>query len=240
MTYDKDELLTTDHFYEPLLLKVNRSFVDEARAIERGAKIENHAFFGLAKRNPRALLVWASQEAIVTNPFSQLLLRAIGNIKNVHIRSLLIPVVAGEHSHLKNGIAHESHPWLIWTLCKSLGLSYEDLRPTKAVADFITALAATIDFPMQALGCLGVGNELMLLSEYAAVEECFDLMYPDAEYKKFLRANISEDEGHTALIEIAAGELTRFGYDPKEFVNGARAGVAARVAYYDSLISEIE
>src|SRR5207249_697735 len=98
-------------------------------------------------------------------------------IKNVHVRSMLLPVVSGEHSPVRNGIAERSHPWLIWRLCRSLGIG-DTITPTRAVVEFITTLERTSSDPMRALGAFGVGNELMLLSEYRAVEHCFDLAAP--------------------------------------------------------------
>ena len=227
-------------YFEPLKENPDSSFLKAAEAIERDAKIEDHHFFVVAKKSKPALVLWTSQEAIVTNPFSQILFRVISNIKNVHVRSILIPVVHGEHSPVRKGIAHRSHPWLIWKLCQSLRISNEAIKPTRAVVAFIKALEAEADNPMRALGTLGIGNELMLLAEYRAVETCFDAVCPEADYKDFLEANIGEDETHTKLIGGAAAALTTFGYNPDDFIAGARVGVAARVSYYDELLKEIQ
>jgi hypothetical protein len=239
MFIPSDQPLVIDDYFGPLETNADRAFVDIAEAIGWNAKVEEHPFFDLAKQRRQALVLWASQEAIVTNPFSQVLFRVLSNIKNVHIRSILLPVVLGEHSAIRNGIAENSHPWLIWRLCRSLGISDQDLKPTKAVIDFIGVLESVMDHPMRALGILGVGNELMLLSEYRAIEACFDAVCPEADYRGFLHANISEDAIHTKLIGAAAAALTTLGYAPEDFREGAREGVAARVAYYDALLKEI-
>jgi hypothetical protein len=225
-------------YFEPLRLDGDRSFLEAAQAIERAAKIESHPFFSIASSDRQALVLWAGQEAVVTNPFSQLLLRVISSIKNVHVRSILMPVVHGEHSPVRDGIAERSHPWLIWRLCRSLGIS-DVIQPTRAVVEFIGVLEQACTNPMRALGTFGVGNELMLLAEYRAVEACFDAAASDADYREFLRANIEEDEGHTKLIERAALALQALGFSGDVYLAGAREGVAARVAYYDALISEI-
>jgi Iron-containing redox enzyme len=225
-------------YFEPVLGNLDRAFVKTAEAIERNAKIEDHPFFTVAKQNRKALVLWASQEALVTNPFSQVLFRVISNIKNVHVRSILLPVVHGEHSAVRNGTAEKSHPWLIWRLCRSLGISEVRIEPTKALIEFVQVLERAADDPMRALGVLGIGNELMLLAEYRAVEVCFDAACPDADYRDFLHANIGEDEVHTALIGTAAAALTTLGFTGDEFIAGAREGVAARVAYYDTLLKE--
>jgi hypothetical protein len=229
---------TIREYFEPIPSNLDDSFIEVAENIERDARIEDHPFFSEAKHNRQSLVLWAGQEAIVTNPFSQILFRVIGSIRNVHVRSLLLPVVGGEHSTVRKGIAEKSHPWLIWRLCRSLGLSEDEIMPTKAVIEFIHALEATEDNPMRALGALGVGNEQMLLAEYRAVEACFDMACPDADYRDFLQANIAEDETHTKLIGNAAVALTACGYQGKDYISGAREGVAARVKYYDSLLEE--
>jgi len=232
--------LNMSEYFEPLKENPDRSFVEVANAIERKARIESHPFFEAAKNNRDAMILWTSQEAIVTNPFSQILFQLIGNVKNVHVRSILMPVVGGEHSKVKEGTATKSHPWLIWKLCRSLGIEAKDIKSTSAIIDFIKVLADSADNPMYGLGVLGIGNELMLLAEYSAVEKCFDSACPDADYKDFLHANIEEDEVHSKLIGNAAAALATLGHSQDDFLRGAKDGVQARVAYYDSLLIEIK
>ena len=227
-------------YFEPLKENPDRSFVYTAVATEREARIEDHPFFEASKNSREAMILWTSQEAIVTNPFSQILFQLMSNVKNVHVRSILIPVVGGEHSKVKEGTASKSHPWLIWKLCRSLGIEAKDIKPTKAIVDFIKILSDASENPMYGLGVLGIGNELMLLAEYSAVEKCFDSACPDADYKGFLHANIEEDEVHSRLIGDAAAALAELGADSNEFLRGARDGVQARVNYYDSLLLEIK
>lgn len=231
--------LKMSEYFETLPVNPDRSFVETAIAMEREAKIENHSFFATAKHSRNAMILWTSQEAIVTNPFSQILFRLISNIKNVHIRSILIPVVYGEHSSVKNGTAEKSHPWLIWRLCRSLDINATDIKPTNAIVDFVKALEIASDNPMYGLGVLGIGNELMLLAEYSAVESCFDEVCPDADYKDFLHANIGEDEVHSRLIGDAAAALATLGHSQQDFLDGAKDGIAARIKYYDDLLKLI-
>lgn len=239
MTIDFTNLKMGEYF-EPLKENPDRSFVEAANKIERDAKIESHPFFAAAKNSRDAMILWTSQEAIVTNPFSQILFQLMSNVKNVHVRSILIPVVGGEHSRVKEGTASKSHPWLIWKLCRSLNIEAKDIKPTQAIIDFIKVLSDAAENPMYGLGVLGIGNELMLLAEYAAVESCFDVACPEADYKDFLHANIEEDEVHSRLIGDAAASLAALGFDSNDFLNGAKDGVQARVSYYDSLFNEIE
>jgi hypothetical protein len=234
------ENLQMSEYFEQLKDNPDRSFVETAYAMEREAKIEDHPFFTSAKLSRNAMVLWTSQEAIVTNPFSQILFRLISNIKNVHIRSILIPVVHGEHSKVKKGTAEKSHPWLIWRLCRSLGINATDIKPTQAIIDFVKTLEIASENPMYGLGVLGIGNELMLLAEYTAVESCFDVACPDAEYKDFLHANIGEDEVHSQLIGNAAASLAALGHNPQDFLNGAKDGIQARVKYYDDLLDLIK
>lgn len=229
-----------DRYFEPIVHAPVASFVGEAEAIERQARIEDHPFFKYAEGRPNVLILWASQEAVVTNPFSQILFRVIAKIPNVHVRSLLMPVVYGEHSPVRGGIANNSHPWLIWNLCRSIGIGNSTIRVTQAVVSFINALEEAEVDPMRALGALGVGNEQMLLAEYRAIEACFDSTLATADYKNFLQANIGEDEAHTRLIAEAATALEKLGYDPGQYLAGAADGVNARVRYYDALLSEAQ
>jgi hypothetical protein len=238
MNINFDDLKIAEYF-EPLKENPDRSFVEVANKIERDAKIETHPFFETAKNSREALILWTSQEAIVTNPFSQILFQLIGNVKNVHVRSILMPVVGGEHSKVKAGTASKSHPWLIWKLCGSLNLKAKDIKPTKAIIDFIKVLADSAENPMYGLGVLGIGNELMLLAEYTAIESCFDNACPDADYRDFLHANIGEDEVHSRLIGDAAAALATLGFSVNDFLAGAKDGVKARISYYDALTIEI-
>lgn len=226
------------NYFEPITQEPVAEFAIEAEQIERAAKIEGHEFFKYAGNHPAALVLWTSQEAVVTNPFSQILFKVLANIPNVHVRSILMPVVTGEHSAIRSGVADRSHPWLIWRLCKSIGLTEDAIVISQAVADFIETLDQSAQSPMRALGVLGVGNEQMLLAEYKAVEACFDQALPDADYKDFLRANIGEDEIHTRLIAIAATAMAQLGYDPSDYLLGAEQGVSARVQYYDMLLQQ--
>ncbi len=99
------ENLKVSEYFDPLVENPDRSFVDTANMIERNARIEDHPFFSFAKGSRHAMILWTSQEAIVTNPFSQILFQLIGNIKNVHVLSMLMPVVGGEHSKVREDLS---------------------------------------------------------------------------------------------------------------------------------------
>lgn len=238
MILGADETITEAEYFAPLDFTSDRSFIAEAEAIEAAANIGRHPFFQTAYQRSDALRLWTAQEAVVTNPFSQILFATLAGIRNVHVRALLLPVVQGEHGKFARDRAQSSHPWLIWELCRSIGLGDQPIIPTRAVLNFVATLERTTSSPMRALGALGIGNELMLLSEYAAIERCFDRNFPQASYKAFLEGNINEDEVHTQLIERAAIALANSGGDARDFVEGARLGVNARVAYYDALLEE--
>ena len=232
--------IVTQEFFGPANLQTNSEFITQAIDIERSAQIERHSFFSLANSELAALKFWVSQEAVVTNPFSQVLFSTLSHINNVHVRALLMPVVSGEHGSFVNGIAKHSHPWLIWNLCKSIGIDYEHIKCSKAVTEFIHTLRETSSNPMRSLGALGIGNELMLLAEYKAIEHSFELQCPHADYKAFLHGNITEDEHHTKLIEMAATALANSGFSERDFLEGAEIGVRARVKYYDQLQNEYQ
>lgn len=239
MILSADQDVTELEYFAPLAFGGDRAFVLEAEAIESAARIGSHPFFDRASESPDALKLWVSQEAVVTNPFSQILFLTLSNVRNVHVRALLLPVIFGEHGKFSIDHAGSSHPWLIWELCRSLGIGGAPIVPTRAVREFVQTLEKVACNPMLALGALGIGNELMLISEYTAIERCFDRLFPEAKYQAFLRGNINEDEVHTQLIQRAAVALVSMGEDSRKFVEGARLGVEARVAYYDALLSEL-
>lgn len=120
----------------------------------------------------------------------------------------------------------------------SIGVDKHPIVPTPALLEFVHILEGTISNPMLALGALGIGNELMLVSEYSAIRRCFETLVPEAKFADFLEGNISEDVAHTKLIEDAAVALRNAGFDSADFLKGARLGVSARVKYYDALYDQ--
>ena len=207
--------------------------ITAARAFADESQLQNHEFFAVAASAPNLLRLWASQEAVVTGAFSQMLLLVASEIENVHLRATFLEVATGEHHVARDGVAAHSHPWLLYRLCSSVGLDVAAVQPLEATLTFLEALARTCERIPRALGALGVGNERMLLTEYTAVESCFDAALPTAEYKAFLRANVNEDETHCAIVEAVASAIAA---DGEEYYDGARLGVAARVRYYDDLM----
>jgi hypothetical protein len=211
----------------------------EAHAYQERAQIERHPFFDVASRRADALRMWAEQEAVVTGPFSQLLLMLGSKITNVHLRAVFLPVVTGEHHRLQQGIASASHPWLLNKLCLSIGVKTHTIAPSAAVLQFVSVLEHQCGQAMRGIGALAVGNERMLIPEYTAVRACFESVYPNADFAPFLDANIDEDREHTMLLERVAAGLVGFGHAPSDFLRGAQEGVDARVQYYDALLRMI-
>jgi hypothetical protein len=212
--------------------------IQAARSYLASANIADHPFFIKAAGNKDALALWTSQESVITNHFSQTLFAMMALIKNVHIRSFLLPVVAGEHSALKGGLATGAHPHLLAKLVEDTGMCPADVRPVSATIQFGGVLTASLSSLPRALGCLGIGNEAMLIPEYTAVEKLFAGLHPRAIFRPFLRANIEEDKTHSALMEIAAISTFNSELERNEFLAGAYEGVDARVRYYDRLIVE--
>ncbi len=206
-----------------------------ARRLADGSGVGGHDFFTLGHTNPDLLRLWASQEAIVTGPFSQLLLILTSQLKNVHIRAQFLEVVSGEHNGVKNGVANGSHPWLLFELCRSAGLNLNNVRPLPATVRFLRRLAAELGDIHCALGAFGVGNERMLLTEYAAVQRCFEEALPEVASGGFLRANIAEDTVHSQIIELVATNLADDD-GLNAYIAGARRGIRARLDYYDDLL----
>lgn len=210
---------------------------DLANKFHDEADIGSHEFFKVAASERRALELWAGQEAVVTGPFSQLLLLVGARISNVHLRASFMNVVQGEHNLVRDRRALQSHPWLLHKLCTSMNLNVATLKPMPFTLRFLNALAETTSNTMQALGALGVGNERMLIPEYGAIRNCFSSCYSDAAYDGFLMANIEEDAEHTEIIEMVARSLAISGHAAEDYYAGARVGVLARVRYYDEILT---
>lgn len=201
--------------------------------------IERHPFFLYAANHRKALEAWAAQEAVTTNPFSQLLLICCAHIQNVHGRAAFMPVIAGEHHKLNQGKADRSHPWLLKALCESLGIATEKIKPAQCTINFLAMLAKSVADPWFGLAALGVGNERMLIPEYTAVKKAFVSMAPDATYADFLDANITEDVSHNAILQEIAASLISTEMEFSRYHQGAIEGVRARLTYYDELLDMI-
>jgi hypothetical protein len=199
--------------------------------------IEKHQFFDLAKSKKCFLTEWVKQECIVTNHFSLALLCFLASIKNVHLRSLLMPVVTGEHSKLRDGVAFGSHPYLLAKLAADLSIDSMAVKPEQFTIDFIETLFSETKSTAYRLGLLGIGNEALLIPEYTAVRDVFALHYDRKLFRPFLTANIEEDSQHASLMETAARFVCKSQSDWEEFILGGRDGVNARIQYYDALVA---
>jgi len=217
----------------------NNAVILQARRILNDCEISKHQFFVTARKNSNALRVWAAQEAVITNHFSQVLLCFLSQVKNVHIRSLLMPVIAGEHSEIKKGLAYGSHPNLLAKLVQDLGISTSEIRPIECTVQFANALDRSTLNWFEGLGFLGIGNEAMLVPEYEAVETAFAHHFERSIYRPFLRANIEEDKSHSDLMDQAAMFTISSEADASKYLEGARSGVASRLEYYDRLLEAV-
>jgi hypothetical protein len=226
--------------FAPLRQARNNEAITKASSYLADAQIKEHRFFQFAATHRSAMLLWTSQEVVTSNAFSQVLFALYATLKNVNLRSFLLPVVVGEHSKLKDGIAFNSHPYLLSKLCIDIGLEPEKIKPLDCTRAFIQALAQACTNNLYGLGLIGIGNEKMLIEEYSAVEVAFSTHFPAHIYKPFLRANIEEDSQHSALIEQAAAALISGGQPVNDFLRGARDGIAARLTYYDRLLTRAE
>lgn len=239
MEFDKDTWAFEDYFSAPDIEKIlqNKHFVEQARVALADAKIGNHKFFAEAALEPELLKVWAAQESVITNHFSQVLLKFLSAIKNVHVRSLLMPVVAGEHSKLRNGIAFGSHPHLLSQLVEDLCINANQINPLECTVRFADHLSNSIVDWFYGLGFLGIGNEAMLVPEYEAVEIAFSRHFEREIFRPFLRANIEEDKSHSSIMDDAAAMTIQSDEDGTRYLAGALDGITARTRYYDELLA---
>ena len=63
-----------EQWFSPIPSLSTSDAFDRANSFQEQVGIENHKFFTIAATERGALRLWASQEAIVTGPFSQMLL----------------------------------------------------------------------------------------------------------------------------------------------------------------------
>jgi Iron-containing redox enzyme len=223
-------------FFEPSRFSELHPIVNDVEAYIASVELNRHPFFSLAEKNADALLLWVSQELVMTNAFSQIVLAAASAIRNVHVRSVLAEVAYGEHGRCKHGVAAKSHPWLLDQLRSSVGLSDSSVHPHEATVAFIDRLCGFLHSPLAAIAGIGVGNERLIEPEYAAVKLCFDRAFPAASFRPFLDANLNEDLIHSRLCYEAASVLINTPEDAARFFEYAKESVDSRVRYFDELL----
>lgn len=214
--------------------------IREAIAYQEDARVDEHPFFDYATSSAPALTLWAEQEYFTSATFSQVLALWVSTIDNFHIRTMVMPVLTGEHYVDVSDAARRCHPNLARNLCLSLGLDISSSTAIEPTLNFIDAMQASALSPLFGAGFLGVGNERMLVPEYGAVKACFVQCLPNADFRPFLDANIEDDKWHHALIERAATAMVSQGFNAADFVEGTKQGVDARLSYYDELLEFVQ
>jgi pyrroloquinoline quinone (PQQ) biosynthesis protein C len=213
--------------------------VSEALRYASDRRIDSHPFFRKASKSKQALELWVSQELIVTGAFSQILLRVCAMIENVHVRTMVMEVVDGEHGPLRAGMAGASHPWLLHQLGESIGLAPASVQILAETEEFLAALETKAREPLTGVAAVGVGNERLILPEYAAVKRCFDACWPGSEYRAFLDANINDDLRHSELLADVGTIMIDNGADPQSYLRAAIESVDDRYHYYDRLLERV-
>jgi hypothetical protein len=223
--------------FEPLTGSSTHSVVDRVEAYVESVELQHHPFFAQAAVSKSALTLWVSQELVMTNAFSQLVMYAASRITNVHARAVLAEVAYGEHGRAKRGLAKASHPWLLNQLRDSIGLSTTAVKPEKPTRDFIQRLASGLHSPLASIAFIGVGNERLIVPEYEALRSCFQELWPTANFEPFLQANLTEDITHSRLCYELASMLIRTDEHAIQFEAASRASVDSRVQYFDDLLA---
>ena len=212
--------------------------VDLVEGAVSDAELDKHPFFELAALSPDVLLMWVSQELVMTNAFSQMVLFAASRLQNGHDRAVLTEVARGEHGRIRKGIADRAHPTLLERLRQSIGLSRSNVFPLPPTRDFITRLATELSEPLRAVTFIGVGNERLIEPEYTAVKQLFQLhrhLWPEADVNEFLDANLDEDRTHSRLCLELASSYIRTQAAAEQFRTAVREAIASRLLYFDEL-----
>jgi len=223
--------------FDPMPAVDYTSLMSDVRHLARSANLPSHPFFKLAAREMSALELWVTQELVMTNSFSQLVLYAAAQTCNVHARAILTEIAKGEHELVDDGGAFESHPWLLERLRESLSIERGSVRPLAPVLAFIGRLAAHVSDPLGAIAFIGIGNELIIVPEYREIERCFRAQAKDSEYQPFLEANIVADVDHARMCVQLAAKYISLGASRDAFLGLARDAIASRVTYFDDLYS---
>jgi hypothetical protein len=228
-----------DEYFQPVGTPTRHPVIFEADKYVENLHVERHPFFSVAMRSTEALELWVTQELVVTNPFSQLVLRAASLFNNVHLRAAVTEVAVGEHGRVKNGNAERSHPWLLHLLRESLSIPPAQVYPYEETEEFIEGLSNDCRSPIEAVAAIGVGNERLIIPEYEAIKRCFAECRPSADYRAFLDANIKEDVTHFNLMYDVAARLLTMGAEPNLYRDAAIRAVDRRYHYYDRLYKRV-
>ena len=237
---DLDHWHYQEHFLPPDQCD-QHPVVDQIEAYIADKDLASHPFFTLAATDPQALELWLSQELVMTNAFSQIILAVASKVENVHIRAVLTQIAYGEHGNTREGVARRAHPWLLHKLANSVGLTPDSVKPREATINLISRLAAAsaTEAILPAIAWIGVGNERLIIPEYSAIEKCFSKILPRATYEPFLQANLKEDVLHSRLCYQVACSLISCEADAALFYREAISSVDARWAYFDALAREV-
>jgi hypothetical protein len=227
-------------FFDPLSDVAEHPVVREIEQYIEHRQLDEHQFFRLANHSKSALVLWATQELVMTNAFSQLVLRAASCIPNVHARAVLVEIASGEHGLSRRGIAKHAHPWLLSQLGSSIDLDLVQVSPAEPTRMFIRRLASHIDTLLNMLAYIGVGNERLIIPEYTAVKKCFAAQWPESRYKLFLDANLNEDISHSQLCYLLASMVIKSERDAESFRSAAIASIDSRFEYFDGLQALVE
>jgi hypothetical protein len=225
--------------FSPIDLSQPHPVLAQAEDYLLSRKVGEHDFFSIAADSRSALILWVSQELVVTNRFSMYMMKLGSQIANVHIRAALSTVLGGEHMGYRDGLAQRSHPWYLHQLRNSLGLEPDLVEPLPETRMFLGLLDCECGTPLRGVAAIGVGNERFLVEEYGAVRRCFEQAAADSQYAEFLDANIEEDTAHANLMNEAAQGLINQGGDPADYLDAARLAVDSRLAFYDRLVERI-
>jgi hypothetical protein len=224
-------------FFDPNEVEEGSPSVEaDVESLVAETALQKHAFFERALSNRSSLALWVTQELVMTNAFSQLVLCAAAACPNVHARAVLTEIAFGEHGRFRDRVAKDAHPWLLDQLRQSIGLPRQSVYPMAPTIAFIERLGERIADPLEAVAFIGVGNERLIVPEYEAIERCFCVLWPEATFAPFLEANLTEDVWHSKLCYILADTLICNLRDRERFLCAAREAVTSRVQYFDELL----
>jgi hypothetical protein len=237
-----DELSTwaSERFFAPVPTELDGAVV-AARTLIRESGFSDHPIFVENRlADMTALRLWASQELVVSTYFGQTIAAWLARIDNCNLRALILPVFVGEHGEFGTHDAPNAHPNLALKFATSLALDPSDVHPRTYASKFIETLwrVANEASMIYVAGFIGVGNERLILREYALVKRAAAVV-ESAAAVEFLDENIAEDSMHSRAMELFASALIGLGDSSQEYARGALDGITTRRKFYDGLYDDL-
>lgn len=212
--------------------------LQDLREFCRNHPIHSHPYFKVIEDDAmqaEAVRVWAMQDYHVSKQFPCLAASIAAHIDDPKIRHNLVVNLWEEHGE---GDFDLSHINLFTKLLSSIGIS-EASPPLPSTSEFIRGqIKLAEENVLSGLGAFCYGNELLSLWEFRPIEEACSRAFPNADLSYF-KANREADGRHSRDAERTILSLCKQENDIDLVRRGAELALAARVAFYDGVLQQL-